>query len=355
MELRVLSQSFAWNTIIDIFDSLIWTDRYSAYGDFEIYTPPDSKLQSFLQEDYFLQTENSEHTMIVEDRKIDSEVENGARLIITGRSLESILDRRIIWKQTILSGNFQNGIKQLLDENIINPTITARKINNFIFVASTDPAITSLTIDAQFTGDNLYDAIKSLCEEKGLGFKIILTDDNKLAFSLYAGVNRSYDQLANPYVVFSPKNDNLLSSNYLQSKKTLKTVTLVAGEGEGSDRKTVTTACTNGEGSGLDRREMFTDARDISSTTDSGTLSTADYNAQLIQRGNEDLAKNTVTQSFEGQAEMTQMYRLGVDFFMGDIIQIANEYGVESKARVTEIVNSQSTSSIDTVPTFTNI
>ena len=50
--------------------------------------------------------------------------------------------------------------KKLLDENIINPSDTSRKVEGLIFEASTDPAITGLTVDAQFTGDNLYDAIK---------------------------------------------------------------------------------------------------------------------------------------------------------------------------------------------------
>ena len=69
-----------------------------------------------LKDDYYLWLKESDQTMIVEDRKIESDAENGNHFTVTGRSLESILERRIIWKQTILSGNFQNGIKKLLDE-----------------------------------------------------------------------------------------------------------------------------------------------------------------------------------------------------------------------------------------------
>lgn len=269
--------------------------------------------------------------------------------------MESILERRIIWKQTILSGNFQNGIKKLLDENIINPSDASRKVERLIFEASTDPAITGLTVDAQFTGDNLYDAIKKLCDSKNIGFRIKLSDDNKFVFKLYAGADRSYDQFTNPYVIFSPKFENVINTNYLESKKTLKTVTLVAGEGEGADRKTTTVACSSGAGTGLNRRELYTDARDVSSTVDNETLTDAEYKAQLSQRGLENLAENIATKSFEGKVETTRMYRYGEDFFLGDMVQIVNEYGIEGKARVTEFIRSQSKEGLDSYPTFVTV
>lgn len=355
MELIVLDTSLNMLSVFDTFESLIWTERYSAYGDFEVYTNANRSFLDTLKDDYYLWLKGSDQTMIVEGRKIESNVEDGHRFVVTGRSLESILERRIVWKQTILSGNFQNGIKKLLDENIINPSDPARKVEGLIFEESTDPQITSLKIEAQFTGDILYDAIKKLCDSKHIGFRIKLSDDNKFIFKLYAGADRSYDQLSNPYVVFSPKFENIINTNYLESKKTLKTVTLVAGEGEGVDRKTITVACSSGIGAGLNRRELYTDARDISSTVDNRTLTDSEYNAQLTQRGLENLADNVSTKSFEGEVETTRMYRYGEDFFMGDIVQIVNEYGIEGKSRVTEFIRSQNKEGIVSYPTFINV
>ncbi len=54
----------------------------------------------------------------------------------------------------------------------------------------------------------------------------------QFVFELYAGFDRSYDQTENPYVIFSPKFENIINSNYIESKASLKTVTLVGGEGE---------------------------------------------------------------------------------------------------------------------------
>ena len=86
--------------------------------------------------------------MIIEDIKINADTEEGNHLIVTGRSLESILERRIIWGQRIFNGNLQNGIQTMLNECIISPSIADRKISNFVFVPSADPKITSLKIDS---------------------------------------------------------------------------------------------------------------------------------------------------------------------------------------------------------------
>lgn len=355
MELLVHDPEFKALAIFDTFESLIWTDRYCNYGDFEIHTPMSSLALTLLQQDNYLWSKESDHVMIIESFQINADTELGTYLTVGGRSLESILERRIIWGQTVLSGNFQEGIQKLLNENAIAPTATERKISNLIFEASTDPNITSLTIDAQFTGDNLYDAIQKLCDEKGVGFSIKLTDDNKFKFKLYLGADRSYDQLTNPYVVFSPNFENLTNSNYLESKKLLKTVTLVGGEGEGADRVYISVEGYTGAGSELSRREIFTNANDVSSIVETGTLTLEEYSAQLAQRGFETLSENISISSFEGQIENTQLFKYSEHFFMGDIVQIANEYGLESKSRVTEVVYSQNSLGIDIYPTFSTI
>lgn len=351
MELLILDEKLSGVDTLDIFESLIWTDRYSKCGDFEIYVPASTKMLSKLQKDRYIYAKESEHVMIIEDRNIETDVEQGAHLCVTGRSLESILERRIIWNQTILSGSLQDSIEKLLNENAISPSDPKRKIPNLSFKKSSDSKITQLTIEAQFWGENLYEAIVSICESYSIGFKILL-DGTNFVFSLYAGADRSYDQTTNPYVVFSPNFDNLLNSNYIESDKTLKTVTLIAGEGEGSERKTTTAQISTGTGEGLKRRELFTDAGDISQTVDGEKISESDYLNQLKQRGDEELAKNKATNSFEGQVDSNATYFYGADYYLGDIVQVSNEYGIESRSRVTEYVICQDENGIETYPAF---
>ena len=177
----------------------------------------------------------------------------------------------------------------------------------------------------------------------------MLNDSKQFVFKLYAGMDRSYNQSANSYVVFSPKYDNLVNSEYFESSQNLKNVALIGGEGEGSERKYTSI----GTASGLNRRELYVDARDISSDSgDDVTLTAEEYNAKLVQRGNEKLAECKESVTFDGEADTTRMYTYGDDFFNGDIVQVENEYGHSAAARITEIIMSEDESGISVYPTF---
>ena len=56
MDIWVLDKTLEANDIVDTFNSLIWTDRYDEYGDFEIYTSVTDQALSLLQMDYYLQS-----------------------------------------------------------------------------------------------------------------------------------------------------------------------------------------------------------------------------------------------------------------------------------------------------------
>lgn len=492
--------------VLDIYESFIWTDRYNGYGDFEIYTAPTEEMLRVLQNGNYIWNEDSEHMMVIENVKIETDPEEGNKLYITGRSLESILDRRIVWTHTSITGNLQLGIRRLLIDAMIAPEDEDRKIPHFGFKMSEDERITSIETDIQLLGENLYDVITSLCEANGLGWKVTFQDhyisttgqygegnidlynrpvyhypDGSIAtvesfsvylddvgkevllptiiwdsnhqpaqireddaidyyyetgeylgmfdtpeeatdyaimlhedqerlytqepnqywwlFELYMGTDRSYNQTENPYVVFSPKFDNIAATNYLESSKTLKNVALIGGEGEGADR--ITTSIQNEEEVwGLDRREIFVDASGVSTTVneDEGeeddeevydpywgynddnpwrdndddddddedpdddddssntrTLSDEEYFKLLQDKGNEELANYTYTKKFEGEVDTHRIYVYGKDFFMGDLVQMRNEYGIEAVSRITELVLSHDTSGLETYPTLTQV
>lgn len=351
MKLLILDTSFQAVDAIDTFESFIWTDRYAECGEFEIVTSCNLRELALYQQDYYIWSESSEHLMIIEDIEISSDVEDGSKLTITGRSLESILERRIIWGQTILTGNLQNGIKTLLNNNVINCSDADRRIPNFIFEDSDDPYITELTIDAQYANENLYDTIKDLCADAKIGFSVTINDSYQFVFKLYFGEDRSYDQEDNDYVIFSHRFENIINSNYMNSKKTLKNVCLVGGEGEGSDKKYATV----GSGTGMERRELFVEASDISSKNGETEIPAATYTAQLQQRGKEELAANKLTRNFEGEVEPNMSFTYGVDYFVGDIVQVENEYGVSYRSRITEFVHSIDDTGYSTYPTFTSV
>lgn len=371
MNIEILNNSFMPILFVDVYESLIWTERYSSYGDFELYMAVDADLLSIIRPDYYAKLDDTDSVMIIENIEIETDTENGNHLKISGRSLESILERRIIWSKTTLDGKLPGQVKKLLDQNVISPELSERKISNFIVEDPTDEAVSVKNISAQYTGDNLYDTIQSICEVYGLGFKMTLNSSNQFVFKLYSGTDRSYgiDLLIDSeggviqdsnsdyiwgypisnLVEFSPHFDNLINSDYIESYKTLKNVNLVAGEGEGDERRTTVI----GEASGLDRRELYTDARDIQSENEDGSnISDNEYIALLEQRGYEKLAECQMTRGFECNIDYANSFIYGRDFFKGDIVKITNEYGITAKARITEIVRSQDESGYEMYPTF---
>lgn len=351
MDLYILDQEFHQLGVLDIYKSLIWTDRYSECGDFEICITPTTENMELMQRYRYIWREDSEHSMVIEGLQFSTDVESGHEIIVNGRSLESILDRRIVWAQTRFVGKLQSQIKKLLDENVINPTDPARKIPNFIFVENDDPVLDAITIDKQYTGDNLYEIVKELCGPNGVGFKITLTEGDKLAFQLYVGADRSYAQFDNPYIVFSPENENLINSNYVISDANQKTLALVAGEDVGGNRRTLVVGDQTIKG--INRKELYVDARDIQSEDENGTsISTTEYNKRLQARGEEKLDENKMIDTFDGEVSPVFGYFYDQDYFLGDICQIENEFGIQKRVRVIEFIRSTSDGENNAYPTF---
>lgn len=72
----------------------------------------------------------------------------------------------------------------------------------------------------------------------------------------------------------------------------------------------------------------------------------------MDHRGLEKLSSCLLTKTFEGQIEAARTFVYGRDFYKGDVVQIVNEYGIESKVRVTEIVRVQDAAGYEMYPTF---
>ena len=400
MEVTILNTDFESVAILDNYKSIIWTDRYNEAGDFEVHIPIGGEIPDYIQNGYYLWNAESEHLMIMEEFKIESVIDEGAYLIVSGRSLESILDRRIVWNKTLIQGpvngqgyrdfpNLQDAIEKLIDENAINTT-EARKIPGLKFERTEDPRITALTfgaqlevteddgaggvlyytVGAQYHGENLYNIITTLCQEKYIGFKITLNEDNEFVFKLYAGIDHSYGTDAKPqndndYVVFSKDFDNLLNTNYLVSTQKWKNVTLIGGEKEkdpetGIEKSQVLVEWSNNDAyTGLDRREIFTDASNKSQEKedDNGDMiimEVDEYKAILKRAGIDTLMENDKKEVFDGEADVTAMFKYGIDedFYMGDIVQFATEYGVEGRAYISEYIMSNESSGKNYYPTL---
>ena len=349
MDIYVLNQNFEEIGVIDDYESVIWTPRYWECGDFEIKLPAGSQNIALLEKDNYLKRYDDENVMIIEAINILTDIENGNYILVRGRCLKSILDRRVIWKLQKYSGTPEACIRSILTRNIINPSDAVRKISNFVL----GPAQGfSGSIEAQYTGDNVLDVVIEICKAFGLGFKVLLKN-KQFIFVLYSGTDRSYKQTENLPVIFSPDNENIINTKYLEDKQFYKNVALIGGEGEGTAR----TYNTTGSAQGLNRRELWVDANDVRKEVEdeSGnkvTLTTSQYNAALKQRGAEKLTEVAITQTFEGSVDTEVLFKYKEDFFLGDIITAVNEYGFKAAPRITEVIESEDAGGYSVIPTF---
>lgn len=272
MLITALDTSFNAVAVIEAYISFIWTDRYTDTGDFELYVPATAPYLNKIRNDFYIACTSAidgelERLMVVEKIDYKTDLDEGNKVLITGRSLESILSRRIIWKDdgsiteinrstihakipsigdntwtndTTSEFPLQNGIQYLLDMNIINPktiygtTNELRQITTFTFVESTDTRITNLTLrPCSYRGNNLYDVIRSICDMYSISFKVSFNSaTSKFVFKLYKGDSHLSSQTDNGYVCFSTEFDNLISSDTSLDMSTYKTMAYFMGKGE---------------------------------------------------------------------------------------------------------------------------
>ena len=140
MYIYVLDKNLKRIGLIDNYVSLIWTTRYYFCGDFELYLPVTTEFINMLQIGYYLETTESKYVMIIESIDIKTDIENGNYLTVSGRSVESLLDRRIVANR--LSANNQpieTLATYLVEWNFTNPMTekALRKMDEIAISAET--------------------------------------------------------------------------------------------------------------------------------------------------------------------------------------------------------------------------
>ena len=94
MELFTLDGSFQPYDLIENYQSLIWTERYSKNGDFQIVFNDIATGVRLLPLESFVTIRESTVPMIVEVHKIEKKKNAAPTITITGRSMETVLERR---------------------------------------------------------------------------------------------------------------------------------------------------------------------------------------------------------------------------------------------------------------------
>lgn len=341
--------------IIDTAESIIWAAEYYGGGDFQINIAATPEVQEFLQEGNYVTRPDNDECGIIEKIESETSAERGEVLIASGRFVKSVLDRRVVYSATlsgvgynyiwkcdasVLQGNVEGAVRKLIYDNAINAKDPNRNIPEIYWtdddvsglpatIVTEDTAGEETSAEKQVTYKNLMTYSDSVLQEYEFGAKMWLDRQRlKFRYKIYQGVDRSRDNTTTEPIIFSTEFDNLSAYNYVLDTTTYKNTALVGGEGEGTERKC---AFVNAWNSGLDRREVFVDASNLSSTYEdaAGTeqsYTLEEYRKQLEAQGRQTLAELQKIETFDGTIDLTNSaVRYGVDFDIGDMITVEDK------------------------------
>lgn len=340
---RMDNEAFEQIGEIDRYTSLVWPKSYGDVGNFELHCPVTEHNMEMVAEGHII-TLGGTLAAKMEIITASTDEEYDFEYIVKGRTLECILDSRIVWGtySTDNSEKFPSTIMMdLVRQNAVNPSNSNRKIP--YLELGTDPQA-GTKISHQQTGGSLFFELQDICEMSGIGFEVQFHPrEQRLVFQPIVPNDRSYNNTSgNLPVVFDTDTEDIIRSEYYLNSQDEYNVAFVAGEGEGKDRKT--TSIDSGV-RGLERKETYVDARDVQSeySDDDGNMKTVSpekYMEQLRNRGLKALSEMILYQTYDGSVRGVGYvaYEYGVDYEVGDIVTMVDRrLGVTIDAPVTRV------------------
>lgn len=358
MEIYTLDSLLRRDEIIDTFESLIWTERFNKAGDFEMSVRSTTDMRRVFKPGLLLACNKSYRVMVVESVENHTDSDGKNMLKITGPSLENIMEDRVAraaWASTTttpawtLTGTPAAIMRQIFHDicvtGVLNVADRVPFINegNVLYPVSTiSESATTITVNLDPV--SVLQAESDLGTLYDLGYRLYRNNDqSQLYFDVYAGSDRTTGQTTLPAVVFSPELDNLQNTTEYTSISGAKNIAYVI-----SPVGYVVVAATSVDPAiaGLDRHVLLINATDITDTVP------ATATARMTQRGNEELSKARVLAAYDGEINQNSQFVYGVDYNLGDLVEIRNQDGAANKMRVTEQIFAQDAEGEKSYPTL---
>lgn len=358
MDFYVTSNNFRDAVLVDDFASVIWTERYSAFGDFTLEVPEATYFRNLKAMKYFLCSE-SKHVMMIEDvvKSNQTQRDDVNMVTVKGRTIDAFLKYRnskmfktsASGKPESFTGSPGEVARWVVNKYCIDPAtagaanvVPRLKVSNYTAGGTRE----KMAIDR---GD-IYSIVKSLCDSDELGFKIERNEED-LWFNLYRGEDKSNPTAAN-FKVYTPDDDSLIDIT------TRESITGFVNNVRAIGAKTyvdVYAAGYSASTSGLDRRTLVVEYSDIGSGKDDEATSIAEDQAELRQKAREVLANpsNKYAKLIEGDIPPASFTK--ANFKLGDVVLVRDTDGGLVKSRITEHIRSVDATGKRNIPTFEGI
>lgn len=340
MDIYVLDNLLRREFLVDRFISCIWTERFAAYGDFELVLNSTQDNRRLFKTGILLACNVSNYLMRVTTIEDSTDAEGRPTLTIKGPSLEYILESRGAFgvlddlttaPKWVITDQPADVARKIFHDICVTGILDAGDVIPYVVEGSFLPEdnipepIDPITVE--LTPQSVYKAIKDICDTWSLGFRLLRNGDaSQLYFDIYSGSDRTTKQDILPAVVFTPELDNLQNTSELTSVENYRNVAYVFSP---AGFETVYPQDIDPETAGFERHVLMVDASDITSDN-------PDVSAALIQRGNEELSKHRSFSAFDGEVDPNSNYKYGLHYYLGDLVEVRNVDGVTNDMRVTE-------------------
>lgn len=407
--LQLYGADFSLKSVIDVYDSFVWTDVYCGASDFELKMPCDIARRYNISLGDYIQCFVSRKVMIVEGMTIDYN-QTDAMATYKGRSLESILTRRVmrkfdlpditpaveedVWYKAHIR-SLWDSIRYVLERTIVanDESQTHAGLTNpsrgISLLGYVNPIISDIenqnTPYVEFEGMTVYDYINSVLSYFGYGWEISFNPagidgssnsdipNRKMLFKIYNGVKRTYNQVENERVIFSSEDDSTFKMSTSIDISSYGNSALVTGphpiltipsEEDPSVMEYVENAAINipteiyNSVSGLNRYEIFVDASDVGNMDDNyGKPYPLDYIiAQMRFKAIQEVrAVMGGTTEYSPSVDYDPYKKYGEDYYIGDLVTVIDGFGNVNIVRVSSFSHSLDSGGYRGYPNFETI
>jgi hypothetical protein len=355
MELYTLTSHFLPKESVDEFVSAIWTERYSPAGDVQLVVQPVPSMIEKLAPGTFLGLRGTSEIMLIESQSI----ENGL-LTVVGSSMPDYLKHRQAWfanaaydgsevtvplvaerSEDTTAGQL---ISSVVSQMVIAPTPFGSYWApiNLDWAAEILPGLALGRTDANgavkrltFPLGPLYENIQKLAQDEGVGIKLYLESASYTQGFVFRlpPIEARTERASRPFAYHG----SVDSEDGFAERC----------EGDSFPRRVQERLLRQLQECGVDALySRIGRAHGIRSSRNSRRCPRHLISLEHIAAFREQVARNTLAnhvyiQAVDGRVSSKIPYTYGVDYGLGDVIELAGLYRVYSKARITEYIRSQ--------------
>ncbi|MGN0605160.1 MAG: siphovirus ReqiPepy6 Gp37-like family protein, partial [Oscillospiraceae bacterium] len=313
--------------VCDTFSSLLWDVEFYQCGSFEVYISASPRNIDIFQTGRIVaRDDDKEHFGLIESLEIQTDAEDGDYLIVRGRFLMCLLERRIIYPTISITDetSYSDIVHMAVKQNAME---TESRIIPGLKIGAVQGDCWNKHTKLQVSYDNLMEWIYKICEKIGgtanIRLSKIADEQYEMVLELSQGSDRSIMQSDNPHIIFSDSYTNLLSFTYSSDISLQRNFAYILGQGEGDERKR-TVYFDGDEPLFLDRYEIYVDAKDISEEQADGetrTITEEQYLELLKERGKQNIILPLTASESQIAVQSTQ-FRYNADYFVGDYVTV---------------------------------